>query len=126
MESFSHQSVLVKEVLEAFSPLVLNCVVDGTLGAGGHACGLLEHHSEIATYLGIDQDPVALDVARKRLQPWVGKVIYKHGNFDDFDAFVSESSLPPPNAILVDLESLRCSSMIPIEDLASCKRGRWI
>ncbi len=103
MHSFPHYPVLLTEVIQAFEPVELQVVVDGTLGAGGHAESLLKAHPEIQYYIGIDQDPQALALAAQRLQPWASKVIFKHGNFAQFDNVLKELSLPPPNAILVDL-----------------------
>lgn len=99
MSSSPHFPVLLNEVVEAFEPLSLAVVVDGTVGAGGHAQALLERHSEIQCYMGIDQDPSALALASERLQPWSSKLQLKHGNFAQFDQFVKEK----PSAILVDL-----------------------
>lgn len=103
MASYPHQPVLLNEVLEAFAGCSLHCVVDGTLGAGGHAYALLEAHPEIQHYLGIDQDPSALAIARERLKPWADKVLFKQGNFAQIDQILAEHSLPSPDAILVDL-----------------------
>ncbi len=103
MNSFAHRSVLLQEVIRAFEPVKLQLMIDGTLGGGGHAQGLLEHHPEIKYYLGIDQDPQALVLARDRLKSWENKVIFKHGNFAQFDDFLNELSLPAPHGILIDL-----------------------
>lgn len=103
MQSYPHSSVLLAEVIHAFEGIHLKGFVDGTLGAGGHAQALLEKHSEIEYYLGIDQDPSALNIAKERLQSWSGKTIFKHGNFDQFDLFLKELNLSPPQGILVDL-----------------------
>lgn len=98
-----HSPVLLKEILEAFAPISLKMVVDGTVGAGGHAQALLEGHPEIEHYLALDQDPEALAVARDRLRHWHHKISFKCGNFAQFDRFLQEASLPLPNGILVDL-----------------------
>ncbi len=98
-----HSSVLLAEVLHAFSPLSLTVMVDGTLGAGGHAEALLEHHPEIQHYVGIDSDPYALEFAQKRLKAWEHKMHFKQGNFADFPSFLKEAHLPSPNGILLDL-----------------------
>jgi 16S rRNA (cytosine1402-N4)-methyltransferase len=103
MNSLPHYPVLLKEVLQAFEPLTLQVVVDGTLGAGGHAEALLKAHPEIEHYIGIDQDPQALALARERLKPWASKMNLKHGNFAHFDDFLSELSIFKVQAILVDL-----------------------
>jgi 16S rRNA (cytosine1402-N4)-methyltransferase len=103
MHSSPHYSVLLAEVIQAFESLSLSIVVDGTLGAGGHAQALLERHPEIQYYVGIDQDPHALSLAAERLKSWSSKLFLRHGNFAQFDEFLKELSLSSANAILVDL-----------------------
>jgi 16S rRNA (cytosine1402-N4)-methyltransferase len=44
--------------------------VDGTLGAGGHAAGLLAESEPAGQLLGLDVDPQALDLARQKLVPF--------------------------------------------------------
>jgi 16S rRNA (cytosine1402-N4)-methyltransferase len=100
---FPHRSVLLDEVLEAFKPIALNVFVDGTLGAGGHAEALLKNHPEIDLYLGIDQDPQALSLAAKRLEPWKDKVQFRQGNFSEFDKFLDELKVASIQGLLVDL-----------------------
>ena len=103
MDSFPHHPVLLAEIIQAFDSVSLHVVIDGTLGAGGHAEALLVRHPEIQHYLGIDQDPQALAMAIERLKPWTSKITFKHGNFAQFDDFLKELSLPMPDAILLDL-----------------------
>jgi 16S rRNA (cytosine1402-N4)-methyltransferase len=103
MDTSLHYSVLLNEVINAFHGLCLPVVVDGTLGAGGHAQAILESHPEIQCYIGIDQDPQALELARNRLKPWSSKLVLKHGNFAQFDTFLNELSLPSADGMLVDL-----------------------
>lgn len=85
-----HISVLLPEVLEVFSGSSLTCFVDGTLGAAGHAEALLKAHPEIEKYYGFDQDPEALAIAKKRLQPWKERLELIHANFLDMDKYVSQ------------------------------------
>ena len=48
--------------------------VDGTLGAGGHARGILEACSPDGLLLGLDVDPQALALARETLAPYEGRL----------------------------------------------------
>lgn len=100
---FPHFSVLLQEVTEAFQSDSLSIFVDGTLGAGGHAEAILKAHPEIKTYIGIDQDLSALEIARERLAPWKDKVIFKHGNFSEIDRVLKEEKISSVQGILVDL-----------------------
>ncbi|MFI0434126.1 MAG: 16S rRNA (cytosine(1402)-N(4))-methyltransferase RsmH [Parachlamydiaceae bacterium] len=103
MHPSPHYPVLLTEVIDAFHPLLLDVVIDGTLGAGGHAQALLERHPEIQYYIGIDQDPEALSLAEDRLKRWSSQLILRHGNFSQFDQFLKQLSLPSASAILIDL-----------------------
>ena len=101
--SYPHISVLVSQVLEAFHTSRIKYFIDGTTGAGGHAEALLRAHPEIECYVGIDQDPQALALAKERLQPWRDKLVLRHGNFVEFDRFLKELGIPHADGFLVDL-----------------------
>ncbi|MCB1111299.1 MAG: 16S rRNA (cytosine(1402)-N(4))-methyltransferase RsmH [Chlamydiales bacterium] len=81
--SSPHISVLLDPILECFAKKSLNIFVDATLGAGGHAAAILEAHSELKRFIGIDQDPEALTIAGKRLAPWRDKVELFRGNYSE-------------------------------------------
>src|SRR5262245_57637742 len=85
----THISVLFSEIIEVFNACQLQFFVDGTVGLGGHAHGILEAHPEIELYLGVDQDPAALDLASQNLKQWGKKIVLKHGNFQNFDLYLN-------------------------------------
>ena len=115
MHSSSHSSphypVLLKEVCEAFQTVSPVIVIDGTLGAGGHAQALLERYPTIQHYIGIDQDSYALSLAAERLKEWASKLHLKHGNFSNLDLYLKELSLPSPSSVDAILVDLGVSSM---------------
>ncbi len=78
---YPHLSVLCNEWIAALEQSYLKTYLDGTLGAGGHAEAVLEHHPEIQLLVGIDQDLSALAISRERLSPWEGKLHFCHDNF---------------------------------------------
>lgn len=98
-----HLSVLLEEVVEAFSPVTLETFVDGTLGAGGHSSEIIKYHPEIQHFMGIDQDPDALSIAKERLEPWKEKVIFQKGNFSDLRAHLDKNGIEKVDGILLDL-----------------------
>lgn len=63
-----HLPVLYKEIIHVLQPHSPGRYVDGTLGAGGHAAGLLEASSPHGQLLGLDVDPHALAIAREKLE----------------------------------------------------------
>jgi 16S rRNA (cytosine1402-N4)-methyltransferase len=64
-----HRPVLYNEIIHALQPHSGGLYVDGTLGAGGHAWGILQASAPDGRLLGLDVDPQALELARQRLSP---------------------------------------------------------
>ena len=82
-----HASVLVNEVVDSFAPLfatpgVPRLILDGTVGAGGHAARLLEASKEV-TLIGIDRDSTALSIADKRLTQFAPRYKLLQGNYSE-------------------------------------------
>jgi len=98
-----HQPVLLSEVLKIFEDNALHIFVDGTLGAGGHAAALLESHPEIELYIGIDQDPSAIDIATTTLKKWQDKTRFISGNFQAMFELVNSLGLKNVDGILLDI-----------------------
>eukprot|EP00899_Mesostigma_viride_P017440 jgi/Mesvir1/25698/Mv01894-RA.1 len=63
----AHVPVLLDEVVSLFRGRKLRVFVDGTVGMGGHASAIVADHPEMEVFVGFDMDPVALQVARRRL-----------------------------------------------------------
>ena len=76
-----HIPVLLRPLLEAVAP-VGGVWLDGTLGAGGYTRGLLEAGAE--KVIGVDQDPLALEMAKSWADDRVALVA---GNFAKLDTF---------------------------------------
>jgi len=68
--TMNHIPVLYKEIIHALQPKSGGRYVDGTLGAGGHARGILEACSPDGLLLGLDVDPQALTLSRETLAPY--------------------------------------------------------
>jgi 16S rRNA (cytosine1402-N4)-methyltransferase len=88
MREMKHIPVMIEEVLAFFHDSKLHTFFEGTVGAGGHALALLESHPEIRQYIGCDQDPDALRLARDLLAPWKEKLHLENGNFADLDLYL--------------------------------------
>lgn len=94
--------MLLAEVVDALAPQRGGFYVDATLGAGGHAAGILAAGRD-ARLLGIDRDPLALETARRRLSEFGDRVALVEGDFADLDAILDGSAYPAPDGILADL-----------------------
>ncbi len=68
--SLQHEPVLYQEIIHALRPKSTGFYVDGTLGAGGHAAGLLAGSEPGGRLLGMDVDPQALELASQNLAPF--------------------------------------------------------
>ncbi len=79
--SFRHVPVLRDEVVAAFAPVPPGWVVDGTLGGAGHATAILDAHPHLKV-LGIDRDPLAVQVATERLARFGDRALVVHSRFD--------------------------------------------
>lgn len=69
-----HKPVLYQEIIHALQPRSGGRYVDGTLGAGGHARGILEACAPDGLLLGLDLDPQALALARETLAPYEERI----------------------------------------------------
>lgn len=96
-----HLSVMPLEVLNGFAGLECAIFVDGTTGAGGHSQLMLQSHGEITKLIAIDQDPMALQIAKTRLAAWDQKIVFIHDNFKNLASILAP--VGKVNGILLDL-----------------------
>jgi 16S rRNA (cytosine1402-N4)-methyltransferase len=99
----THEPVMTREVLAALDVRPGGRYVDCTLDGGGHAAAVLERASPGGSLLGIDADPEAIDIARRRLSDYHDAVAIVQGNFRDVDTYCRERDFEPVNGILFDL-----------------------
>ncbi len=98
-----HSPVLYQEIIHALRPTSEEFYLDGTVGAGGHAAGVLEHSAPNGRLLGLDLDPQALALARKRLARFGDRAVLKNASYADLAAQIASLGWPPVNGILLDL-----------------------
>ncbi len=70
MAQAPHLPVLYKTIITALQPKSPGHYIDGTLGAAGHAAGILSESAPDGQLLGLDLDPQALAIAREVLAPF--------------------------------------------------------
>jgi len=97
----AHIPVLFHEVLAGLQPHAGGRYIDGTLGAGGHAAGLLLQSAPDGMVLGLDWDPAALAVAREALAPFGARAIVRLASYAEMEA--EAEGFAPVDGILLDL-----------------------
>ena len=77
--------------------------IDGTVGGGGHARGILMGSAPDGELLGIDADPMAVASAGERLAEFGKRVTLIQGNFADLEEIALEHGFGSVDGVLLDL-----------------------
>ena len=98
-EPAGHVSVLLKETIEFLAVRRGGTYIDATVGLGGHSYEIARRLGAQGHLIGVDKDPMALEIARKRLQPdeavkqdWP-EVSLLQGSFAEAATWVGASSV---------------------------------
>jgi 16S rRNA (cytosine1402-N4)-methyltransferase len=103
MNDSPHQPVLYQEIIHALQPRRSGRYVDGTLGAGGHARGILEASAPDGQLLGLDVDPQALALARKNLAPYEERIHLAQASYTSLSRQLAQLQWDAVDGILLDL-----------------------
>ena len=103
MNGSPHQPVLYKEIIHALQPQAGGRYVDGTLGAGGHARGILEASAPDGQLLGLDVDPQALAIARRYLAPYEGRIHLAQASYTSLSTQLAVLQWDAVDGIVLDL-----------------------
>jgi len=98
-----HIPVLYQEVLDLLKPVPGGLYLDGTLGAGGHARGVLKASSPDGKVVGLDRDPHALEIAKQNLAEFGERVIYINDSYRNFQSHLNNLNWQCVDGILLDL-----------------------
>lgn len=99
-----HVPVLPEAVRSLLAPAPFaGWILDGTVGAGGHAASLLAAAGPEARLLALDRDETALALARETLAPFAGRVSFVHAPFSRMAEAARAAGAAPVRAILLDL-----------------------
>jgi 16S rRNA (cytosine1402-N4)-methyltransferase len=103
MDGSPHQPVLYKEIIHALQPHAGGRYVDGTLGAGGHARGIMEASAPDGQLLGLDVDPQALAIARRNLAPYEHRIHLVQASYTSLSTQLAELGWDAVDGIVLDL-----------------------
>ena len=116
VEEIKHIPVLPEEVIYYLKPQKNGIYVDATLGGGGHTEKIKDLISENGKIVAIDQDSVAIEIAKKRLARYGKKIEYVHDNFRNLDLILEKLEIKKVDGIFFDLG-------VSIYQLEDSKRG---
>lgn len=103
MAETQHQPVLYHEIIHALQPKSPGFYIDGSVGAGGHARGILEACAPDGRLLGLDVDPQALASARETLAPYGERVRLVQASYLYFTDALKECGWTAVQGMLLDL-----------------------
>lgn len=98
-----HVPVLFHEVMDAVLPQPGGSYVDVTLGAGGHAAGILSASAPDGRLLGIDADPEAVAYARQALKIFEDRAVLQVANYRQLGAVAQALGFEKVDGVLMDL-----------------------
>ena len=103
LTQFQHDPVLLDEVLVHLQPEPGSVILDGTLGAGGHATAILARTGPEGILVGLDQDPEALRAAQTQLAPFGDRTRLVRASFRELDQILAGEGLDAIDGVLFDL-----------------------
>ena len=95
-----HQTVLLKEAVEALAVKPCGIYVDGTFGRGGHSRAILERLSDGGRLLAFDRDPQAV-AAAEAIQD--ARLTVRHRNFGDLSKALRDAGIAAVDGVLLDV-----------------------
>ena len=98
-----HEPVLLREILDSLNLKPGGIYVDGTVGGGGHARGILAATPPGVILVGIDRDDDALAEARRVLEPFGKRKILVKGNYADLKEILARLGIDGVDGIVLDL-----------------------
>ncbi|GHU61878.1 ribosomal RNA small subunit methyltransferase H [Clostridia bacterium] len=100
---FKHESVLLRESIEALRIKPTGIYLDGTVGGGGHAKAILSKLNPQGKLIALDQDEDAIKAAKKNLVDFLPQTIFVRENYQYFLQVLDDLQIPLLDGILLDL-----------------------
>ncbi len=97
----AHYPVMLPEVLEALSPEDGGVYVDGTFGAGGYTCAILEAAN--CTVYAIDRDDNASTRAAELKKIYGARFVFLRGCFGDVKVLLHDAGVERVNGFVLDI-----------------------
>ena len=99
-QALGHQTVLLREAVEALEIKPSGTYVDGTFGRGGHSRAILEQLGPQGRLLALDRDPQAVAVAREINDQ---RLTMLHHTFGELAEAVQQAGFDAVDGVLLDI-----------------------
>ena len=99
-QALGHQTVLLREAVEALKIKPSGVYVDGTFGRGGHSRAILEQLGPGGRLLALDRDPQAVAVAREINDQRLNML---HHPFGELAEAVQQAGIDAVDGVLLDI-----------------------
>ncbi|MDP8265998.1 MAG: 16S rRNA (cytosine(1402)-N(4))-methyltransferase RsmH [Candidatus Aceula meridiana] len=99
----SHTSVMMNEVLENLHLKKGDCVLDCTLGLGGHARQIAKKIGSHGLLIGIDRDEDSLMLAKENLEEFSGRCAFIQKDFRHLDDVLDDLGIKQVDGVVLDL-----------------------
>lgn len=97
-----HYPVMLKECIDELNIHEDGIYVDATLGAGGHSYEIAQKLKN-GRLIVFDKDIEAIERGKKRLEPFMDKVIFCHRSYAEMKEALAEEGIDEVDGILFDL-----------------------
>jgi len=97
-----HETVLLREAVDALMQDADGRYVDCTYGRGGHSQEIINRIGKNGRLMVVDRDITAIDDARQRFKN-DNRVVVVHGSFAYLADYVEQHDMEPLDGILLDL-----------------------
>jgi 16S rRNA (cytosine1402-N4)-methyltransferase len=101
--NLAHAPVLTEEVIKYLAVRPGGRYLDCTTGAGGHSAAILDEASSGAVLLGLDADPMAIEVASENLARFGENVRLVEATFRELERVCRRNNFVPVHGVLFDL-----------------------
>jgi 16S rRNA (cytosine1402-N4)-methyltransferase len=103
MERTPHESVMLREALEALAPRAGGVYADATAGRGGHSQAILDASAPDGRVVAVDRDPEAVSATRARLAAYGERALVIHGAYAELGEVLREQGCARVDGLIADL-----------------------
>jgi len=101
-DTCQHTPVMPREVEDILALRPGECLVDGTLGLGGHSKTLARHLGARGKIIGVDRDKESIEKAKENLKDVQTPIQFVYDDFRNLDAVLDHLGIDQVDAMLFD------------------------